>query len=1720
MLLDASTCLCGEEKSPKAYKINDCTYKCQKVTQSSGCDLKRRSYEELSATVGGDVDTKISVASDLSDSILSTMAKISNGSPEITSTVKTTGNSLDAALNDTSLQPSPAAHYTSNHSISTVRTKSTAILTSSPVLASSSYIPNSQTATPVFQRISFDERTRYVSPKISTIPVTSHTVTYVASTIILSKEPEVVNTDHRSIRGRRGIGSLSSSSANVNAPKLEVITSQSALTFTNESSYRILFIAVNVSFSRDASVYLLRYFIKENSINPESAGINITGNNRIAVPVNTAITISLSFAIEKENGVIVQSRHDGLVSNLSLSAGNSGNYSWQASSFINSGIERAFIYQLRFLDNGGRQLVNLQLNFTSMEPIQNAPKNLIERRNYTATYEYLHFAFGTNYSFVEAVWTVFQYSNSNPVEIYRNTTACSNICPASVGNCLLYTCIIHMAFFPRNNGNYAVELIISNPVTSTALKERHSFTAETRITKLSISACDYSGNVNQSKKFNLISAGSINSIQWLVNGLSIANNTDSINHTATSLRNYTLTVKAHNHINAKETSVYIRVYQWGSVHGLTITTPDHDSYHATLKDVSFSTELCDGDQPMFYWDFGDGSNATTTLLSIKHTFILPKKYTITLRVDNAQDKTETTSLALNLQDEIRNLTASPSKTIVAVDENLFVRTHIDNGTSVTYKIERNHVQVPDFNANVSTAFHFKQAGRFELKITASNKVSKGGPVSVIVHVQEMIKLSLEQKLHRVLNNVESFSARRLLGTNMYTKWDFGDGYGTNFTYTDRAGPTAEHTYQNEGKYTVILFAKNDVQGEVNYTSLFYVERPLTNGVSFAVPQYASTNVTFLVNISVQHPSIYGYNATLAERRYLLSERFHQINVTLGSAKTFTLTLRVWNHVSSLSLNGLIIVQDAISSEVKIAPMYVPVSTTVQLYAVVQGSDPMFSWQFQDLNYSKTGNIIHHAFSNLGVAYFNVTASNKVSSFTSQLKVHVQLNITNLSLHSNASFTAPNATVLILSSLPVRPEHVYSWKVNGSVLNESGGQIIYAFPSLGKYWVSLNMTNDISSQVAAIDITVQEPITGTSISLPKNLSFIPFNETVTLEATSASGNSMTFTWCVESTCVNGSNRVYNIIVLKLDVLYINVTVIIENEISKDSSTELIPVVQRIEDLHLKVTTYRGSASPYLTIVNRLVGFEVGYSTGNHFSVEWRISGTLVNMNETKLTYNFTQPGDFKVEVLLRNSINSDVSTVNVTVVSTFDIIDITPRLVETNQSTVFSIIDLTQPDVRLEWFPPEETGSQALANASVTLNFKMAGIYPLFVKGSNLLIQVNKTFYITVQDRVTSLNVMPKTKFYRTTTRAYFNASVASGTNVTFTWKLATDSISCQNADQPGLSCQLTTWGRYRISVNASNLINSLQHAFYIYVQDAVQITNLTSIYGTVLPTYEKLILEAAILGTNVSDASSLQDNDKGHIEYFGNRTSRVLIRSPGTVGINITAWNEISLESKVFSFTVQERLVDVSIWTAADFVPAGETVRFQAVPINGTDLLFSWYVNSSKLLNNTDKTLDYRFKKQGTYEVKVDVKNGIIGSLISSREYIRVALPACVPPKISIHGGERRTLSRSQWLYFEASIDYNCSTSSVSSSWSLKTAKESTNCMIEGESLTSFSLGPDVDLTATMLAIQPGQLQVGTYCLYYIANYGLNRRFIIFSASFLKVCYYYYYYYYYYYFKD
>ena len=1715
MLLDESTCTCGELRPSKAGAIVGCSFDCR-ISKPRGCDLQKRDYASLtevvltsvvnlsvdviSKSIGGFATTSDQM---LSSPSLSDSSQLSKVTEEVSSSVSSNASTSGFTYNSAWLSfPAHSPQDTASSDkvpVDATKSASTSVIPSTTVSTntSGSY---SQIMTPSLHNISLGGETFFASPKTSFIPTTSRTTSYIALTQTPSENPEVISLGHRSVREISSQSSLSSSDS---SSKSEVTIAHEAFTFTNASTKDLTSLAINVSFRYNASDLVLRYIVGNNNLSHENSGVYILNSNSIAVPENTVINISVSITVGKGDDMInVQSIHKDTVSNLSLLVSGIVITQYITSQAINSSLSGPFSFQLRFTDDDDDDsLATVTLNFTSIEPMGVTPEPLMLSNQYVPTFENLYFAFGSNYSFVEATWTLFDSTKSSV--LYRNTSGCTSNCLNETSsqhtNCTYYSCILSMTYFLRNRGDYYFEVEFTNPITRVALRKRHWFIAETKITKLSISSCDYHANVDEPKEFWLTYIGDIISVTWFSSTLIIANDTFRLNYTANALGNYTLSAFASNHLSNASHTVNIGVYQTGSIHGLNITRPSSGSYHPTSKSVYFSSQLCEGENPQLNWNFGDGVNLTTNVTNCSHTFFRPMQYVVTLKAGNSQTKTETQSITIYLQDEIRNFTVFISKTIVRVNEPLHITAQVDRGTDVQYEVSSEHLPTFAFNTNASNSFQISVAGNSTLSVKAYNQVS-AETASLHAIVQELIDLVLDGIMYKTMKKLEEVTAKRQSGTHMYTKWDFGDGNETNWLYIGSAIPRENHTYETEGNYTLRLSARNDVNQIVNYSSQVYVEKPLSTNINITSPRYVATNSSFNVSISIHDTSIYGYNVSLGSDFLLLAGRYHQTRKKFTKAGTFDLNLHVWNHVSSAFRKGIVTVQDKIVGSVEIYPKFVAQSSTnsSRLTASVQGSDPRYNWTFQ--NYSSIfGNYTDLVFPQLGIVYFDVTATNEISSVTSRLNVSVQIFIDNLTLSTNASYSALNTPVAVVSSLSMRQEHVYSWQVDGVALNQRGDNIVYTFSTLGMHWVSLSMSNDISSQSAAVDISVQEPIRGVSIVLQGNVSVIPFNESVTINARFSSGSNMTFTWCTHLTCITFSNPEYNVSVSRLGNFYLNLTVIAKNNISEGEDTKLIPVVQRIKGVRIITAAHH-------IILNTSATFTFELNYGSNFSIEWSVNEILTNSIGRTFIHTFPQIGDFKISVVLRNQISSSKTTVDVKVQSLFEIIDLFPKSATTNETTVFSTVDLSKNGVHFEWTTPNVVGGSVVTGLNVSLKFSRAGIYPLFLKASNLVQQVNKTFYIAVQDPIMGLGVLNDKVFYTSMTNASYSASVTSGSNVTFSWYIAPQSgiMIWGSETKPTIDCFLATHGQYLITVNAANLVSSKNRSFSIYVQDAPQILNLTSTFGTVLPTNENITLEAVVSGTNVSVSFSSQENVR-LIEQFG-RNITCIARKLGEVSVNITAYNMISAVSKVFTFVAQERLIGVLIWSSATLIPVGGAIDFQAITRNGTDLSFAWLVNGTILRNRTGKKTSIEFSRAGVYEIKVEVKNDIINSLRFNVVEVSVELPGCPPPVVAISGGAHRTLLRSQWLYFESSIEYNCSTSSVSSSWSLRIAKDTTDCLLERASLKPYYLDQAVDLNSTLLAMQPGALHVGTYCLYYTAAYGHKGKFNIYSAAILKVC--------------
>ena len=1735
--LYSPTCTCYEQKNSAAYVINKCKYHCNNNKKGS-CRLPRVDFTSEQLIVFSESGTGQSAAivsskaNALSPSSTALISSAYRETPKVSSS-SLLKYSQSSSKGMQALSVTDSTGKSVPLSLSTLRTivanvsatmagkgdAASSLVGLTPSASSAThkaqqpiYESHSQFMTPSYRKVPEEDGTSYYSPRTSFVPSTSHLTNYVPLTRAPAMNPEVTTKKHRSVRDVTS-RLVSSKLEELDDKSKTLTTTSGAFTFTNASKHQILRLTVNISFTYSDTESYIGCFISNNIFSFIYGGVQIVDSNSIAAPENVLLNISSELIFAKKTAVSMVVAHNGVTTNLSSALlSRKDTAVFRSLTSLTSGMSGAFSYQLLFLNDVKDQMAALHINFTSVRPMESSPVDLVTLSPYVATFEEISLAFGTNYSFVEATWTLFTSGGS--VVVSQNVSKCTESkcadassppsMPTSIGTsdgctpAYPHSCILSKKYVLQTSTAYQIMVNFTNPVTMKYFGKTLSFTAERKISELTISSCDYKANLNMWKQFSLTYVGDILSVSWYVGDVRIASNVFWFNYTAKSLGNYTLAVFASNHLSNASTTANIDVFETGSIHGLKISSPAHGSFHPTLKPVEFLTQLCEGEDPSLNWNFGDGQNLTTGSTNCSHVFTVPRTYLVKLEASNSRKKIETQSVKIHLQDEIRDFRVSVNKSIVRVNELLLFAAKTSNGTDVLYSVSSKHAPSFVFNTSVAEGHPMSVAGNITLTVTAYNKVSSQIAYLQVL-VQEVISLLLDHVIYKALNKRELFKASLISGTQMHSKWDFGDGEGTNWTYINSASPTASHIYTKEGSYNLILSVRNDVQSLFNRTSLVFVERSLSD-VRFTSPSHVGTNESFLIDISTGEVSIYGYNVSVAGSTFLLRNRSHSIVKRYEKGGEYTLSLFAWNHVSNWSNESMITVQDRVSGNITISPMYVAQSATelVRIDAKVQGTDPKFTWHFSD-DSPRTGAKIRRTFPHLGTFHFNVTAANEISSLTSQLIIFVQMNLDNLTLSANASYTPPNKTVFIKSSLAKRPEHVYSWQADGRSVDQNSDHILVSFRSIGHHPVTLTMNNNIGSTNATINITVLEPIRGLSVSLNENLTVIPFNESVMYYAQSTSGSDMTFTWCLQLACRATYHSTIVDKVTRLDIYYRNVTVIAKNQISEERETKLIPVVQRIRGVRI-------TPSRTLSIVNTSVTFKVEYSSGSNVSTVWTINEKSVNSSGGQLAYMFTETGDYRVRVEAWNKVGKASSEVIVKIQRLFENLDVFPKSAVTNESTLFSATDLGVKDAMLEWIVPDGIESGLIKASNISLTFRRHGIYPLLIRASNAISKVNKTVYITVQDRVVGLGVSSNKIFYRSKMNETIVASLSRGSNVTYRWIFTPQPGSGAsvygNPREPRITFYLLNAGRYRVYVDAVNLVSSMSYAFEINVQDAAEILQLASKFVDVLPTNEDVTLHAVASGTNLRMTFSLK-GDFVFARQFG-RNLTCFMNKPGKISVHVTASNNISSSSRTFHYAVQDRVTNISLWTSATLVPVGRGVDLQVITQDGSDLSFAWLINGTYIPNETRSSMNRTFSIVGRHEMKVEARNRI--SFSASSVYIAVELPECDPPAIAISGGSNRTVLRSQWLHMESSIEYNCSTGSVMSSWSLRLAKANTNCKIERESLPLFKLTSDVSLQSTLLAIQPGVLIEGVYCLYYRASFGSKGRFRIHEAALLKVC--------------
>jgi len=236
---------------------------------------------------------------------------------------------------------------------------------------------------------------------------------------------------------------------------------------------------------------------------------------------------------------------------------------------------------------------------------------------------------------------------------------------------------------------------------------------------------------------------------------------------------------------------------------------DATTSHLTVNvDGSGSTDP-DGDITSYEWNFGDGTTATGA--TAEHTYAEAGTYTVTLKVTDATSLASTATTSVTVapnQAPTAAFTPTVDHLVLDVDASASVDA---DGTIVSYAWSFGDGET----GTGKTAQHtYEAAGTYTVTLTVTDDTGATATatqsVTATLPPNGLPTAAFTAAMDKRTVSVDASGSTDEDGTIVSYAWEFGDGEtGT--------GKTAQHTYEEDGTYTVKLTVTDD-RGDTDFVS--------------------------------------------------------------------------------------------------------------------------------------------------------------------------------------------------------------------------------------------------------------------------------------------------------------------------------------------------------------------------------------------------------------------------------------------------------------------------------------------------------------------------------------------------------------------------------------------------------------------------------------------------------------------------------------------------------------------------------------------------------------------------------------------------------------------------------------------------------------------------------------------------------------------------------------
>ncbi|KAI4874440.1 hypothetical protein NFI96_028243, partial [Prochilodus magdalenae] len=634
---------------------------------------------------------------------------------------------------------------------------------------------------------------------------------------------------------------------------------------------------------------------------------------------------------------------------------------------------------------------------------------------------------------------------------------------------------------------------------------------------------------------------------------------------------------------------------------------------------------------------------------------------------------------------------------------------------------------------------YNSSGVFNICVTGKNEVSENKSeitVTVLAPIQGLWVNS--SRVNVPLNASVNFEAHLDQGDDVRYSWILCD------RCTSIPGlHTMFYTFRSVGAFNVIVTAENNIS--TKQASIFiFVQRELEGlqimsdelgeGCCFATNRVLhlqallkeGTNMSFSWNVLREHENSAALNLTSKT-----------IELNYSTPGPCEVLLKATNLLGQLAVNRTIEFLDPVGKLVLEAfpnPTTISTNTNFTVFANI-GTNVQYRWSVDGQQLPDYVSSILHVFDSPGLKLVNVEVSNRVNVETASVLISVQEPVSGVSFGTTnvteQNFVASGVNVSLRGNVRTGSNVSWMWLLpNGARSSQQATS--YVFPAPGTFTITLNASNDISSETLSRDFFVQDRIQGLEFKASKQNVAVGDNVEFTISVSSGTAVSYTLSISGDATVHPSTTYVHQF--NRVDNYYVNLTA--SNQISSERRNLHVCVLEPITKLTILDCCEK--AIP----VGVAKTFEVQIETGKPVAYVWTFKMIKMNKqinivaydNDGKVTYTPEAPGNLTIYLSAFNAL----TTVNKTEVVLIEHIlksatlEAQPQDTFVNKTVTFTA-GVSPPSTSLSYRWDFGDGTDLLSSTPRASHiYSLPGNYTAQVNISNQVSWVSARFKVNIQ----------------------------------------------------------------------------------------------------------------------------------------------------------------------------------------------------------------------------------------------------------------------------------------------------------------------------------------------------------------------------------------------------